>query len=101
MPAETAQKSRPMCILGFVMPFLVYWSTYMVILNMQDLFGKNTECVLIDVSCWALPLLSIGTLIYSFAKGSRSFGKGLLAAPVACVLFIGGFILIIYLEYGM
>ena len=101
MPAETAQKSWPMFILGFFMPFIVCWSTYMVILNMQDLFGKNTDDVLIDVSCWALPLLYIGTLIYSFAKGSRSFGKGLLAAAAATVLFIGGFILIIYIAYGM
>ena len=90
MPAETAQKSWPMFFLGFFMPFIV---CFLII------FGTHPK--LLEVLCWALPLLYIGTLIYSFSKGSRSFGKGLLAALVATVLFIGGFILIIYIEYGM
>ena len=90
MPAETAQKSWPMFFLGFFMPFIV---CFLII------FGTHPK--LLEVLCWALPLLYIGTLIYSFSKGSRSFGKGLLAAAAVPVLLIGGLFLIIYIEYGM
>ena len=99
MPAETAQNSWPMFFLGFVMPFLVCFLTYFVIEGMWELFPRAGD-ELLDASCWALPLLYIGTLIYSFAKGSRSFGKGLLAAAAVPVLLIGGLFLILYIEYG-
>jgi len=100
MPAETAQKSWPMFFLGFSMPFLVCFLTYFVIEGMLGLFPRASD-KLLDASCWALPLLYIGTLIYTFAKGSRSFGKGLLAAAAVPVLLIGGLFLILYIEYGM
>ena len=99
MPAETAQNSWPMFFLGFVMPFLVCFLTYFVIEGMWGLFPRAGD-ELLDASCWALPLLYIGTLIYSFAKGSKSFGKGLLAAAAVPVLLIGGLFLILYIEYG-
>ena len=99
MPAETAQNSWPMFFLGFVMPFLMCFLTYFVIEGMWELFPRAGD-ELLDASCWALPLLYIGTLIYSFAKGSRSFGKGLLAAAAVPVLLIGGLFLILYIEYG-
>jgi hypothetical protein len=99
MPAETAQNSWSMFFLGFVMPFLVCFLTYFVIEGMWELFPRAGD-ELLDASCWALPLLYIGTLIYSFAKGSRSFGKGLLAAAAVPVLLIGGLFLILYIEYG-
>ncbi len=100
MPVETAQNSWLMFFLGFVMPFLVWFLTYFVLEGMWGLFPRVSD-VLLDVSCWALPLLYIGTLIYSFAKGSKSFGKGLLAAAAVPVLLIGGLFLILYIEYGM
>jgi hypothetical protein len=99
MPVETAQNSWPMFFLGFVMPFLVWFLTYFVLEGMWELFPRVSD-VLLDVSCWALPLLYFGTLIYSFAKGSKSFGKGLLAAAAVPVLLIGGLFLILYIEYG-
>ena len=99
MPAETAQNSWPMFFLGFVMPFLMCFLTYFVIEGMWELFPRAGD-ELLDASCWALPLLYIGTLIYSFAKGSKSFGKGLLAAAAVPVLLIGGLFLILYIEYG-
>jgi len=99
MPAETAQNSWSMFFLGFVMPFLVCFLTYFVIEGMWELFPRAGD-ELLDASCWALPLLYIGTLIYSFAKGSKSFGKGLLAAAAVPVLLIGGLFLILYIEYG-
>ena len=100
MPAETPRKSWPMFLLGFSMPFLVCFLTYFVIESMWGLFPRVSD-ELLGASCWALPLLYIGTLIYSFAKGSRSFGKGLLAAAAVPVLLIGGLFLILYIEYGI
>jgi hypothetical protein len=100
MPVEAAQNSWTMFFLGFSMPFLVCFLTYFVIESMWGLFPRVSDGLL-DASCWALPLLYIGTLIYSFAKGSRSFGKGLLAAAAVPVLFIGGLFLILYIEYGI
>ncbi len=98
MPAETAQKSWPMFFLGFFMPFAVCFLAYGVIDMLWQNFPRASD-ELFDASCWALPLLYIGTLIYSFAKGSRSFGKGLLAAAAVPVLLIGGLFLILYIEY--
>lgn len=100
MPVEAAQNSWLMFILGFFTPFLVCFLTYFVIESMWGLFPRVSD-ELLDASCWALPLLYIGTLIYSFAKGSRSFGKGLLAAAAVPVFLIGGLFLILYIEYGI
>ena len=100
MPVETAQTSWSMFFLGFFTPFAVCFLAYGVIDMLWQNFPRASD-ELFDASCWALPLLYIGTLIYSFAKGSRSFGKGLLAAAAVPVLLIGGLFLIIYIEYGL
>lgn len=100
MPAETPRKSLPMFLLGFFTPFIVGFLTLFALDISWHLFGRRVTWWLEDASCWALPLLYISTLIYSFAKGSRSFGKGLLAAAAVPVLLIGGFFLILYIEYG-
>tara|TARA_B100001142_G_C14336601_1_gene656164 strand:+ start:1083 stop:1541 length:459 start_codon:yes stop_codon:yes gene_type:complete len=100
MPAETPRKSWPMFILGFFTPFIVWFLTMFVLDVTWELFGRRVSWWLADASCYALPLLYIGTLIYSFTKGSRSFGKGLLAAVAVPLLLIGGFILILFIEYG-
>jgi len=100
MPAETVQNSVVMFFSGFFTPFIVCFLTYFVIELLWDNFPSVSDA-LIEVSCYLLPLLYIGTLIYSFSKGSRSFGKGLLLAAAVPVVLIGGLFLILYIEYGM
>ena len=100
MPAETPHKSRPMFLLGFFTPFIVWFLTIFALDLSWELFGRRVTWWLEDASCYALPLLYIGTLIFSFAKGSKSFGKGLLAAAAVPVLLFGGLFLFIYIEYG-
>tara|TARA_B100000767_G_scaffold271916_1_gene298541 strand:+ start:1863 stop:2324 length:462 start_codon:yes stop_codon:yes gene_type:complete len=101
MPPEIKQKSLPMFILGFFTPFVVWFLTMFVLDVTWNLFGRRVSYVLSDASCYALPLLYIGTLIYSFTKGSSSFGKGLLTSAIVPIILIGGLILILYIQYGI
>ena len=100
MPEETVQNSMVMFFSGFFTPFIVCFLTYFVL----DFLWVNSPSVwdaLFEVSCYLLPLLYMVALIYSFSKGSRSFGKGLLLAAAVPVVLIGGLFLILYIEYGM
>lgn len=101
MPPERKQKSLPMFILGFFTPYVVWFLTMFVLDATWDLFGRRVSYALSDASCYALPLLYIGTLIYSFIAGSSSFGKGLLASAMVPVVLIGGLVFFLFLEYGI
>ena len=101
MPPERKPNPLPMFILGFFTPFVVWFLTMFLLEASWNLFGRRVSYALSDASCYALPLLYIGTLIYSFTKGNRSFGKGLLASVMAFILLIGGLLFFFFLEYGI
>ena len=100
MPEETVQNSVVMFFSGFFTPFIVCFLTYFVLDILSDNF-RSVSDALFEFSCYLLPLLYMFALIYSFSKGSRSFGKGLLLAAAVPVVLIGGLFLIIFIEYGM
>ena len=99
MPPKRKPNPLPMFILGFFTPFVVWFLTMFVLDAAWELFGRRVSYALSDASCYALPLLYIGTLIYSFTKGNRSFGKGLLASVMVFIVLIGGLLFLFYLEY--
>ena len=101
MPPERKQNPLLMFILGFFTPYVVWFLTMFALDATWDIFGRRVTYALSDASCYALPLLYIGTLIYSFTKGNRSFGKGLLASVMVFIFLIGGLIFFFFLEYGI
>ena len=43
------------------------------------------------------PFVYIGAIIYSFVKGNKAFGKGLIASSVASLVLFGGIMLLFVL----
>ena len=101
MPPERKPNPLPMFILGFFTPFVVWFLAMFALEATWDLFGRRVSYAIADASCYAFPLLYIGTLIYSFTKGNRSFGKGLLASVIVFFVLIGVLMFFFYLEYGI